>query len=42
MKKVQNKKLSKKTKLSTRETAGMNFVAMIGSVEMLRHPEFWL
>lgn len=43
MKKIQNKKNShvRKSKHAARESTGMNIVVNIGSVEMLRHPEFW-
>ena len=43
MKKLNQKKSVNvnRTKRSTHESTGMNIVANIGHVEMLRHPEFW-
>lgn len=43
MKKLNQKKSVhvNRTKRSAHESTGMNIVANIGRVEMLRHPEFW-
>lgn len=36
------KRYVKKADCGDYENAGLNFVAIIGGVEQLRHPEFWL
>ena len=41
MKTIQFRKNIKKTRHVNHESTGMNIVATIGSVEQLRHPEFW-
>ena len=41
MKTIQFKKNIKQKKHINHQSAGMNIVATIGSVEQLRHPEFW-